>query len=413
VPGLRNINLNWEKSDVKAIVAMMQAKYDEIEESHNRLGTEKSLTTTGAVSEAKPAEDNISNFYTPYQFTLPILQSLYLLFEPNEDSRLKVSLEDIRKAVLKATNPSPREGAMTTALRAIAYLSWEPESRLFLIRRVYPTFFDFLSVSHIPEGWGVSSKILDSLKDELDQIERARLERKRLPKIVNGSFFETVDVEAPDNRSRMLPYLAEQHRLNYKHVFILPVFRPDTVTSDRDMLGTFLFFIGDDNGLFEKRSKEESTLRLFANDLCPDMARLIEAHNRVLAGEPLSEYWRREAGKDQRHKVCIAEVELSCIDHNHDKTCDSLESAARAFLMALTKPDYFAIRDSSQEKRQDKAIFLVTARHGIKGDEFKKRLLRIVTESLSGEKVLCRVTIVGRPPTDPAFHLKAEHKWDV
>jgi hypothetical protein len=63
VPGLRTTNLNWENSDVKTIVAMIQAKYDEIEESYNKPGTEKSLTTTGAVP-SKPSEDNISNFYT-------------------------------------------------------------------------------------------------------------------------------------------------------------------------------------------------------------------------------------------------------------------------------------------------------------------------------------------------------------
>jgi hypothetical protein len=342
-----------------------------------------------------------SEINTPYQFTLPILQTLYLLFEPNEKTP-KVKLGDIQDAVLKATNPSPREEALKTALRAIAYLSWEPESRLFLIRRVYPTFFDFLSVSHIPEGWGVSSRILKLLHDKLGETPT---------NVVNGSFYKSVDVEAPDNRSRMLPYLAEQDRLKYKHVFILPVFRPDRPTSDRDMLGTFLFFISGDDGLFAENSKEETIFRLFANDLCPAMAKLIHAHNRALAREPLSGYWRKEAERLPQD-LCIAEVELACFDHNHPKTCDGLERAARVFLRALTIPDYFAIRDSSQETREDKAVFLVAGRSDMEVDEFKKRLLRIATERLSGESVICRVTVVGRSATEPTFHLKADHEWD-
>jgi hypothetical protein len=170
------------------------------------------------------------------------LQALYFQFEKQG---YNVELDDIEKGLLKANNPRDRTSGLTTSLRAIAYLSWEPESRIFLIRRVFPTYFDFLSVSHIPEGWGVSSKMLTSLQ--------GKLENNKTPEVENGSFFETVNVEAPENRSCTLPYLAEQDRLQYKHVLILPVFCPNAPKSDRDMLGTFLFFISGDAGLLRKK----------------------------------------------------------------------------------------------------------------------------------------------------------------
>src|SRR5207253_11036438 len=136
--------------------------------------------------------------------------------------------EDIHIGQLKARNPKSRSLAFKTSLRAIAYFSWEPESRVFLVRRVFPTYFDFLSVSHIPEGWGVSSIMLKSLQQEFD----------KKTDVVNGSFFKAVDLERDANLSYTLPYLAEQKRLHYKHVVILPVFHPSPSKSDRDMLGT-------------------------------------------------------------------------------------------------------------------------------------------------------------------------------
>src|ERR1051325_5831357 len=117
-------------------------------------------------------------FYTPYQFTLPILQALYFRLE-NFGPDIKVE-PNKESAVLRAVNPRRRRLAFHKSVRAIGYYSWEPETRLFLVRRMFPTYFDFLSVSHIPEGWGASSVMLNELRERL---------RDENSQIRNGSFF--------------------------------------------------------------------------------------------------------------------------------------------------------------------------------------------------------------------------------
>jgi hypothetical protein len=387
VPGLNTSKIEWETSRVRSVITIMLEKYR-------------------AISAGKATGDELDPFYAPYQFTLPILQTLYFLFEKEDRSVKKESiLASVRDSKLRVRNPHSRRLALTTSLRAIAYLSWEPESRIFLVRRVFPTYFDFLSVSHIPEGWGVSSKMLESLQERL---------RDRTPVVVNGTFYETVNVKDRDNLPYVLPYLAEQERLEYKHVLVLPVFHPNRPGSDRDMLGTFLFFISDDDGVPQDGSPEQNRFRSFANNLCKATADLVRAHNRALAPTQLSKHWRA-VRKDREGDARIAEVRLRCDGHNHKgDICKDLESAASQFLGALTIPNYYAIRDSAEERKQknDAAVFLVTARHKVSLRDFKKRLLRIVTDELSDREIGCHVSIkAGEPATGGAFHLRADRKW--
>src|SRR6476661_3886062 len=117
-------------------------------------------------------------FYTPYQFTLPILQALYFrLGNFGPDVKFESQNET---SLLKGVNPNNREQALNKPVRAIGYYSWEPETRVFLVRRMFPTYFDFLSVSHIPEGWGASSVMLNELRKSL---------AKGSNRVRNGHFF--------------------------------------------------------------------------------------------------------------------------------------------------------------------------------------------------------------------------------
>jgi hypothetical protein len=359
------------------------------------------------ISKGPAKIDDFDALYTPYQFTIPLLQALYFQFE-KAGKKLDAEInKNIREGVLKANNPKSRRSAFKTSLRAIAYLSWEAESRAFLVRRVFPTYFDFLSVSHIPEGWGVSSIMLGLLQDDFDD---------QIP-VVNGSFFKTVDVDEKRYLSHTLPYLAEQRRLKYRKVLILPVFKPDDPPkSDRDMLGTFLFFTNGVDGVPEQNSAEENKFRSFANCLCNATAKLVLEHNLALtAGTPsLPEHWRRKR-KGRRAKAGIAEVILRCRHPHNGKVCEDLEGAAREFLKALTVPNYYAIRDSVAEKhkKNEVAVFLLTARPGVDPKDFKRRLLRIVTERLSERKVICQVNIKpGDPEPREDFHLKTD-KWGI
>jgi hypothetical protein len=351
-------------------------------------------------------EDEIRAFYTPYQFTLPILQALYFQLDGHGTD---VQLDKIEDGELRASNPVSRASARTTQLRAIAYFSWEAESRVFLVRRVFPTYFDFLSVSQIPEGWGVSSIMLEQLQEEFDN--------KRTPDVENGSFFIPVNVEDKKSLPYMLPYLAEQKRLQYKHVLVLPVFDTNPPKSDRDMLGAYLFFIGNcaEVGLPRKNSPHDHKLRLFLGDLCNATAELVNAHNKKLGSRLLLQDEWRTARESHRDKARIAEVILRCGDgHAHTGSCDELENAAREFLRALTVPYYYAIRDSAAEEKEknNAAVFLVAARHDATAKDFKKRLLRIVTDQFSEKEIICHVSIKAPDPTaQGAFHLRTDRKW--
>jgi hypothetical protein len=402
MPGLNSTNLDWEHSLVKRNMESMLAKYRKIYE----------------LDKAGLSTKEFNAFYTPYQFTIPILQELYFLFEKGDKDP---TVKDIEENVLKASNPKDRIAASNTPLRAIAYLTWEAESRVFLVRRVFPTYFDFLSVSHIPEGWGVSSIMLRELQ------ERFRKDRSENKTLVNGRFFEEVDMAHPENYAYTLPYLAEQKRLKYEHVLVLPVFKSaPPPESDRDMLGAFLFFVGAGGGL-PMGIADKSRFQKFTEPLCRATAELVTAHNEALDPNPLAlaDCWRR-LPQENDYNPRVAEVILKCHHPHNGAGCVDLESAARKFLKALTVPNYYAIRDPSAEKKYETAVFLVTARQGdVKYPDFlkdfKRRLLRVVTESLSEEKVKCEVNInptirENIKPEDSQtrqdFHLNAD-KWGI
>jgi hypothetical protein len=108
-------------------------------------------------------------------------------------------------------------------------------------------------------------------------------------------------------------------------------------------------------------------------------------------------------------------VILRCRHPHNGKVCEDLEGAAREFLKALTVPNYYAIRDSVAEKhkKNEVAVFLLTARPGVDPKDFKRRLLRIVTERLSERKVICQVNIKpGDPEPREDFHLKTD-QWGI
>jgi hypothetical protein len=385
VAGLDWAKFKWDNSTVKQVTEILLEKYRQKSDESD--------------------EDEIRAFYTPYQFTLPILQALYFQLGGHG---VTVQPEIIRKGELRASNPESRASARATLLRAIAYLSWEAESRVFLVRRVFPTYFDFLSVSHIPEGWGVSSIMLEKLQEEFDN--------KDTPEVENGSFFISVNVEDKESLPYMLPYLAEQKRLQYKHVLVLPVFHSSPPRSDRDMLGAYLFFIGNCEkvGLPRKDTAEDHKFCLFLGDLCKATAELVNAHNKKLSRSLLLQDEWRTVRRAHRDKARVAEVILRCDGHPHNGTCDKLEEAAREFLRELTVPYYYAIRDSAAEEKEknNAAVFLVAARHDASAKDFKKRLLRIVTDKFSEREIICQVSIkASEPAAQGAFHLKTDRKW--
>src|ERR1051325_9726362 len=161
---------------------------------------------------------------TPYQFTLLVLFAVYCSVQrdikvgsynacdyvdsnSSEDLKRYVGLRDIVSKNTRIVNPDYNE-ALRLPLRAIAYFSWEKERRVFLVRRVYPTHFDFLSYSHVPEGSGALGVMIDEVL--------AKKYRKK-----NKIYTPIFDVR---DRKTLVPYLREVERLEYNSILVLPIF---------------------------------------------------------------------------------------------------------------------------------------------------------------------------------------------
>lgn len=129
----------------------------------------------------KRAKKSVS--LTPYQFTLPVMFGLYchlqgsVKFRKGQIGKIHSASDYVQSGSHKLQEkyllfaetlndghpPKPISWHQThklVPLRAIAYFSWEGERRCFLARRVFPTYFDFLSYSYVPEGWGALGMML-------------------------------------------------------------------------------------------------------------------------------------------------------------------------------------------------------------------------------------------------------------
>ena len=141
-----------------------------------------------------PLEDK--HAFVPYQYTLGVMCGLYHLLQtdvPRERGR--ASIQD----------PESIRLAKEVPLRAIAYFSWEAERHEFLIRRVYPRYFDFISYSSVPVPWGALGVMYDKYR--------------------GAEYPGYTVVDDVSAEQRLLPYLREIHRLKYGSVIVVPVYR--------------------------------------------------------------------------------------------------------------------------------------------------------------------------------------------
>lgn len=154
----------------------------------------------------------------PYQPTLYVLAYLYHQLHREANARCREQADLFAQGDGFA-GPPPRgpdgvdlEWALNSApLRAVAYFSWESDKRSFLARRVFPPYFDFLSYSHVPAGWGALGIMLDELTSA----------------VANGTTIPAFStVLQVRGRQQLLPYLREVDRLKYESVLVVPVTDP-------------------------------------------------------------------------------------------------------------------------------------------------------------------------------------------
>ena len=185
---------------------------------------------------------------TPYQFTMPIMANIYKELLPSVAGSLVLIKGDGK---LLAAPPAPENviAAGAAQLRAIAYFSWHGGRRLFATRRVYPSYFDFLSLSYVDEGWGALGELL--AKIDLGE--------------VNGRkpFVEVKDIAT---NHRFLPFLKEADRLDYQAAFVIPFFRRKRKKAysykRNSLLGAMVFYLKDEEALPKRHLRKRLTERV-------------------------------------------------------------------------------------------------------------------------------------------------------
>lgn len=261
---------------------------------------------------------------TLYQFSLHVLCRIYYWLENSIEN-----VNDNEPIPIPVPQPTD-EKIQYSSLRAVAYFSWEKERHTFLIRRVYPISFDFLSYSHVPDGWGALGKM------------RAEIAKD------NKSY---TCIENVRNEVLILPYLREATRLDYCSVLVAPV------KTEQDLLGAFVFYLRDENSL----PTEDLSLKFDA--ISSAMAVAVQKHLEIITGgiDELPKLWRERKPRPGENSAML-ELNISVdfrrtIEPNAVEIELILDSIATSVLSALNNDDIFTILDKSTST-ENSTIFL-------------------------------------------------------
>jgi hypothetical protein len=276
---------------------------------------------------------------TPYHFTLEASASLYTVLMDGEPS-----------ANGKRQQPSYAK-AMASPLRAVAYFSWERAAQVFLTRRVYPTYFDFLSYSHVPAGWGAMGVMLKELE------------------LKGRGYKNQVYTIVPDiRRNRILfPYLREATRLDYGAVLVLPIFG-EAEPSHSALLGACAFYLRNE-AVLPERAKVKGRLQGFA----AAMAIAITRHEEKINDSELSKNWHRDLRLGENYS---AELHLSI---HPDGRAEVLNEITDEIVRTLTGHDLCCILAPPGEDTDGKSrMIMIAARDSIEPKIVRKRVLSAV-----------------------------------
>jgi hypothetical protein len=302
----------------------------------------------------------------PYHFTLYVMFALYCHIQgyvriksgcAADHGQVLSIFEDIVREK-HVPNPVSYDQALKTPLRALAYFSWERERRVFLVRRVYPTFFDFLSYSHVPEGWGAVGKMLNQVLESQANYQK---------KIVY-----TVIPDVRRTRS-LIPYFSEVERLRYSSVLALPVF--DSVSRDiPNLMGALVFYVKNKAFLPDEGDyKTKKRLQNFALE----MEQALKLHEKAITrgSKPMARILRDHANRNE-----IAELTITLHPHNE---IILLETMTASVMRALNGTDIVSIRDTTRRKPNTKTLLLV-GHEKVDAQHFRAQVLNAVGNACEG-----------------------------
>jgi len=336
-----------------------------------------------AILDASLSGDSDKVHPTPYQFTLSVMFGVYCCLQgnvrigsrhartyvasgPGKKSNQCPSLERFLAKRKRIPNPAHKT-ALRQPLRAIAYFSWEADRRVFLVRRVYPTIFDFLSYSHVPEGWGALGVMTEEILAK---------------KYRNESKVHTT-IKHLQGRPTLVPYLKEVKRLAYDSILVVPVFQSDK-NEISDLLGSFAFYFKDFSAL-PPPDKPEIQNRFRA--LALSMRSAIMNHEEKIG--KLSTAWLdllkgtfSRQTRSSRDAITLLEVTL----HGGGRAKD-LDQVIGNIMRELGGNEYFGVVDSDGAKANEKTIFIV-ARDNVEKMALEQRVCSIVGKALRGKRLI-------------------------
>lgn len=300
-------------------------------------------------------DDENEKWIAPFQFTLPMCAAIYSDFistdfkvrgqEGSNDSASFILQQKAAKINnLNFPDPKHPDWAMRTPIRAVEFLSWEEATRVFLARRIYPIYFDFLSYSSCHERWGAVGHMLEETI------------RGKGPLIYEKVFSR-----------RSLPFLKEAERLNFSSIFTFPVLKSNAKTSGKkessQVLGAFVIFLGElghQPGTFLNGDKQRlRRLRTYLTKASRLTAKILEIQAKMLG------YARDGSFREQWNK------EWDNINHNHKHPlyyCVEIKFAngrlnkrniASRLLSQLGLADQFVVEDQTDQQNDSVTLLMV------------------------------------------------------
>ncbi|MEQ1933997.1 MAG: hypothetical protein ABL962_08975 [Fimbriimonadaceae bacterium] len=244
--------------------------------------------------------------------------------------------------------PDPHDPtwAMNGPVRAVEFLSWEEETRMFLARRIYPIYFDFMSYSSCHERWGAVGHMLDA-------IQTTELLR------------ETIIKQDKYSR-RALPFLRESERLNFSSVFSFPVYRPHKEQAQRitssDIYGAYVVFLKNDefqpDEFLEggKGGDAYAAMVEYLRNVSRATAEILDMQGTRLkysTDAPFSHIWRKTQS-GCKDNILFYSIEVEFSDEAH-----RIEAISSDILSQLALADQFVIRDREARMQSKRLAFLM------------------------------------------------------
>lgn len=234
---------------------------------------------------------------------------------------------------LNFPDPFYPKRAKSTSIRAVEFLTWEEATRVFLARRIYPIYFDFLSYSSCHEGWGAVGHMLTQL--QMDPKDR---------KIASPPFYEEKFSQ------RALPFLKESKRLGFSSIFTFPVLKPgrnsDQSVKSSEVWGAYVVFLDEASSQPESvlgsTSTEFSRFQTYLIQMSQLTAEILEIQSHMLELNTDQTYrlawesWLNESG-----------ITVFKIDTEIEVKSTTLENFPSRILSQLALAEQFVVEDKS------------------------------------------------------------------